>query len=89
MKCLLKSLGQIHCAKVPQSFSCNQVFFNTLTWGQLCPSLYTFLSSQRHFPYPSQKSFEQRKPMTFDLSPASMTAPFVRGLYCPFSQSLV
>jgi len=40
MKCSLKYLGQIQCAKVPHSF------FNLLTWGQLCPSPYSFFSRQ-------------------------------------------
>jgi len=66
MKCLLKNLGQIQCDKVPQCFSWNQVLFNTLTWGQLCPSPYVFLSRQSHFPHPSQTSFEQMKATTFD-----------------------
>jgi len=32
----------------------------------LCPSPYTFLSRQRYSGHPSQKSFEQRKEITFD-----------------------
>ena len=67
IKCLLKSLGQILCAEVPQDLSSNQGFFNILTWEAVVTSLYTFPSSQRHFPHP--KSFEQRtEMMTFDIN---------------------
>jgi len=37
MKCLLKRLGQIQCAKVPECLSLNRGFFNTLTWGVIVP----------------------------------------------------
>jgi len=71
-------------AEVPPVFVLKSGFFlNTLTCGQLCPSPYTFLSRQSHFPHPSQKSFEQRKEITFDRRLANITAPVVRGLYCP------
>jgi len=34
---LIQSLGQIQCAEVPQCLSCNQGFFDTLTWGHFSP----------------------------------------------------
>jgi len=37
-----------------------------LTWGPIVPSPYTFLARQSHFSHLSQKSFSQRKEMTFD-----------------------
>jgi len=52
MKCLLKNVGQIQCAKVP--VDCLEISsFDTLTWEQLCHILYTFLSRQSRFPDPS------------------------------------
>jgi len=38
-----------------------------LTWGLIVPSPYTFLARQSHFSHLSQKSFAQRKEMTFDM----------------------
>jgi len=60
-------------------------FFNTPIAGQLCPSLYTFFPRQSISPIPIQKSFEQKKEMTFDRRLANITAPVV----CPSSQNLV
>jgi len=39
-----------------------------LTWGPIVPQslAYTFLARQSHFSHLSQKSFAQRKEMTFD-----------------------
>jgi len=37
MKCLLKSLGQIQCAKDPQCLSWNQGFFIALIWEAIVP----------------------------------------------------
>jgi len=37
-----------------------------LLGGKLLPSPYTFLARQSHFNHLSQKSFAQRKEMTFD-----------------------
>jgi len=45
-KCLLKNLGQIQCANLPQCYSWNKGFFNTLSWRQSCPAAYTFFSRQ-------------------------------------------
>ena len=54
-------------------------FFTHLLVWQLCPSPYTFLASQSHFRQFSQKSFEQRKEMTFDCGLANIRAAVVRG----------
>jgi len=47
-------------------FSAPPYLRGCLLGGQLCPSLYTFLARQSHFNRLSQKSFAQRKEMTFD-----------------------
>jgi len=57
--------------------------------GQLCTILYTFLARQSHFRHRSEKSFEQRKEVTFDSRLANVRVPVVRGLYCPSSQNLI
>jgi len=49
------------------------VFFNLFVW-QLCPSPYTFLAGQSHFHHLSEKSFEQRKEMTYDCGLANIRA---------------
>jgi len=36
INCILKSLGQIQCAKVPKCLSWNQGYFNILTLGGNC-----------------------------------------------------
>ena len=55
--------------------------------GNCAPVLHLPLQS-KPFPPPSQKSFEQRKEMTFDRRLANIAAPVVRGIYCP-SQNVV
>jgi len=59
------------------------------TWGHFSSNPSTFLSTQSHFPHPSQKSFEQNKEITFDRKLANVTDPVVRGLYCPSTQNLI
>ena len=76
IKSLLKSLCQIQCAEV-------------LLEVQLSHSPYTFLSSQSHFPHPSQKSIGQRIEMTYNRRLTNITAPVVRGLYCSSTQNLI
>jgi len=83
MKCLLKNLGQIQCAKLPQRLSRNQDFFNTLAWRKLCPSSYTFSSTKTH-----SKVLEQSKEMTFDRRPANISRLLLRSLCCPSSQNV-
>jgi len=39
--------------------------FNTHAWRQFCPIPHIFLARQSHFRHPNQKSFKQRKEMTF------------------------
>jgi len=64
-----------------------RTFLTQLPGKQLCPSPYTFLARQS---YPSQKSFEQRKEMTFDGRLANIRAPvFAAYTYCRSSQNLV
>jgi len=70
--------------------------FYTLTWGHLCPILYTFLNKQSHFRHRSQKEIaiavEQRKEVTFANRLAKVRAfvsLVVRCLYCPFSQNMI
>jgi len=54
----------IQCVEEPQCLSWNQGFFNTPTLGQLWRSPYTFfLSRQRYFRHPGQKSLENTKEM--------------------------
>jgi len=50
MKCLLKNLGQIQCAKIPRCFSSNQGFFNALTWGAIALQSLHFPLQSLHFP---------------------------------------
>ena len=89
MKCLFKSLGQkSNVRKCPSVCLEIRVFTYLLLW-QLCPSSHTFLARQSQFRQPSQKSFEQRKEMTFDCEPANIRAVVVRGWYCPSSQNLI
>jgi len=40
MKCLLKNLGQIQCAKVPRWLSWNQFFWHTYL-GSNCATVFT------------------------------------------------
>jgi len=54
------------------------VFLHLLV-RQLYPTPYTFLARQSHFRQLSQKSFEQRKEMTFDCGLANIGAAAVRG----------
>jgi len=54
MKCLLKNLGQIQCAKVPQCLSWNQGFLDTLTWGAIAPQSSHLPLQTKPFPHPSQ-----------------------------------
>jgi len=51
MKCLLKILGQIQCAKVLQCLSWNQGFLTYLLGEKWLSSPCTFLSTQSHFPH--------------------------------------
>jgi len=53
-----------------------RVFLHTYLWGN-CP--YTFLVRQSHFRQLSQKSFEQRKEMTFDCGLANIMVAVVCG----------
>jgi len=89
MKCLLKSQVKSNVLKFPSVCLQIKAFLTHLLGGQLCPSPYTFLARQSHFRLPSQKSFEQRKEMTFDRRPANIEASVIRGLYCPSSQNLM
>jgi len=89
MKSLLKNLGQIQRAKVPRCLSWNLGFLTHLLGEQLCPSPYTFLSRQNRFSHPSQKSFEQRKEITFDSRLPNITDLVFQGLYCPSSENLM
>jgi len=90
MKSLLKSPGQIECAKVPNCLSWNQGFFIThLFGGQLFPIPYTFLARQSYFRQPNQKSFEQKNEVTFYGRLANVRASVVRGLHCPSSQNQI
>jgi len=70
--------SKIKCTKVPQ-YVLKLVFFTHLVVWQLGPSPYTFLVRQSHFCQLSQKSFEQRKEMTFDCGLASIRAAVVCG----------
>jgi len=80
MKCLFKNLGQkSNVRKCPSVCLEIWVFFTHLLVWQLCPSPYTFLTRQSHFRQLSQKSFEQRKEMTFDCGLANVRAVVVRG----------
>jgi len=63
-------------------------FFNALAWGEIVPQSLHLPLQPKPFPPPSQKSFEQRKEMTFDRRLANIAAPVIRGLYCPSSQNL-
>jgi len=78
MKCLFKSLGQKSNVRKCPSVCLETSFFYTLVW-QLCPSPYTFLARQSHFRQLSQKSFEQRKEMTFDCGLANIRAAVFRS----------
>ena len=49
-----------------EKFFCALYLWTCLLGVQLCPSPYTFLARQSHFSILSQKSFAQRKEMTFD-----------------------
>jgi len=49
-----------------EKFFCVPYLRACLLGGQLCPSPYTLLARQSHFSHLSQKSFAQRKEMTFD-----------------------
>ena len=53
-------------SKVGEKFSCAPYLRAYLLGGQLCSSPYTFLARQSRFSHLSQKSFAQRKEMTFD-----------------------
>jgi len=54
MKCSLKSLGQIQCAKVPRCSSWNK-FFSTLIWGAIAPqSLHLALQTNPFPPFQSK-----------------------------------
>jgi len=57
--------------------------------GAILSNPSAFLSSQSHFPRPSEKSFEQSKEITFDRRLANVNDPVVRGLYCPSTQNLI
>jgi len=50
MKYLLKNLGQIRCAKVPQRLSWNQGLFDTLTWGAIVPQCLHLPPQTKPFP---------------------------------------
>jgi len=54
-------------------------FLRYLFGVQLLPSPSTFLLTQGHSPYPSQKSFEQTTEITFNRRPANITGPVDRG----------
>jgi len=87
MKWLLKSLGQIQCAKMPQRLSWHQDFFNTLTWGAIVPQS---LHLPRQTKLSQLKVIWTRKEMTFDDRSANISAPVVCGLYVlPSSQNLI
>ena len=88
VKCLLKCLGQIQCAKVPQSLSWNQGFFDTLAWGAIVPHFLHLPRQTNHFRHPSHKPVEQRKEMTFSGRLANVRATVVRSSCCPSSQNL-
>ena len=89
MKCLLECLGQIQCAKVPQSLSWNQGVFDTLTWGAIVPHFLHLPRQTNHFRHPSHKPVEQRKEMTFGGRLANVRATVVCSLCCPSSQNLI
>jgi len=55
-----------HFSKAGEKFSCAPYLRACLLGGQLCLSPYTFLARQSHFSHLSQKSFSQRKEMTFN-----------------------
>jgi len=55
-----------HFSKGDKKFSSAPYLLACLLGGQLCPSPYTFLARQSHFSHLSQKTFAQRKDMTFD-----------------------
>jgi len=55
-----------HFSKGEENFSCPPDLQACLLGGQLCPSPYTFLARQSHISNLTQKSFAQRKKMTFD-----------------------
>jgi len=54
-------------------------FFTHLLVWQLCPSSFNFLARQSHFRQLSQKSFEQRKEITFDCGLANIRLAVVHG----------
>jgi len=80
MKCLLKNLGQMQCAKVPRCLSWNQGFLTHLLGELWRPSPHTSLSRQSRFPHLSQKSLEQRKEMTFDRRLANIITELASGI---------
>jgi len=55
-----------HFSKWGEKISCAPYSRACLLGGQLCPSPYTFLARQSHFSHRGQKSFAQRKELTFD-----------------------
>jgi len=66
-----------------------RAFSTHLLGGQLCRIPYTFLARQSHFRHRSQKSFEQRKEVTFDSRLENVRALVIRGSHCPSSQNLI
>jgi len=58
-----------------------RVFLIHLFARQLCHSPYTFLARQSHLHHLSEKSFEQRKEMTFDCGPANTRAAVFIALH--------
>jgi len=59
-------LSPKHFSNRTEKFSCAPYLRACLLGGQLCPIPYTFLARQSHFSKLTQKSFGQRKEMTFD-----------------------
>ena len=65
-----------------------RAFLKHVFGGNCVPAPHIFLQT-RHFPCSSERSFEQRKEMTFDRSLANITGPLARDLYCLSSQNLI
>jgi len=87
MKCLLRSLGQIQCAKEPQCLSLNQGFLSTLTWGAIVTQSLHLTLQTKIFPPPQSKVFWTNERDDIRPQTSNNRAPVVRSLYCPFSQN--
>jgi len=75
MKCLHKNPGKCNVLKYLSVIVEIRGFLKNVFGGN-CAPVSTHFSPD--FPYPSKRSFEQRKEMTFDRSLANITGPLVR-----------